>query len=384
LGEIKTGIISRQTFWGYIIIILSGIQYSFLYTNIEIPAYGILDKIFFMIYFFVFALFLLENRYTYSIFKKIVLLFLCSLLLGSYSFTQLIIFAIICAHLSYKNIFRTLGIIRFLAFLLVMLFALLNIFDIHQIEIYKAGQIVVGNGLGYSHPNRCAMVIAFLIILYIGWKNKQFRIVDGIFCVAISAVGYWLTKSRTLVVIVFFAIVFNLGIHSKLFVNFWKKTISTISLVVMPACAFFSCYMAIAIGTGGKFGRIADSLNVLFSLRFTHINRVFRYYPLTIFGGITNFSVIEDMFGYGTIDNGYIFLIYRFGIAGFLAFIILSTLAIIQLNKKKEYTYIIIYIITSIWAVSENILVNFAFNLVVVFWGELIVTQKRLLIKLRK
>lgn len=110
----------------------------------------------------------------------------------------------------------------------------------------------------------------------------------------------------------------------------------------------------------------------MFGSRFTHSARVFDLYPIPLWGGIVDFRLLQSNFGYAIVDNGYLCLLYDFGIVGFSLFIILYFLSMRILADKKEYVFLIAIIAVALWGITENILRSFAINFTVVFWAECI------------
>ena len=94
----------------------------------------------------------------------------------------------------------------------------------------------------------------------------------------------------------------------------------------------------------GQLQTVLFYINGLLSSRFTHIYRAFLNYPVTLFGGTSDFSKLQDIYSYSTIDNGYIRLLYSFGIIGFCLFILFTVISVKKLIAKKN-----IFILLSAW-----------------------------------
>ena len=88
-------------------------------------------------------------------------------------------------------------------------------------------------------------------------------------------------------------------------------------------------------------------------------------------GGIYDFSIMKNMFGYSVIDNGYIRFLYNYGVIGLALFCLLTIISIIMLVKRKKYVYAIVCIIGALEGLSENIYIMFGLNILFIFWSEL-------------
>ena len=87
---------------------------------------------------------------------------------------------------------------------------------------------------------------------------------------------------------------------------------------------------------------------------------------------MNDFSKLDTLYNYSTVDNGYIRLLYGFGIIGFVLFILFSTICIKSIADYEEYIYLITYIAIAVWGINENVLESFAFNFSIIFWREIL------------
>ena len=161
--------------------------------------------------------------------------------------------------------------------------------------------------------------------------------------------------------------------QSKYFKQITKKILKIMAIIIMPLCAAISIIIPrLMLIATGKVQIILYAINGLFSSRFTHVYRAFLNYPITLFGGVNDFSELETLYNYSTVDNGYIRLLYGFGIIGFVLFILFSTICIKSIVAQEEYIYLIAYIAIAVWGINENILESFAFNFSIIFWREIL------------
>jgi hypothetical protein len=157
------------------------------------------------------------------------------------------------------------------------------------------------------------------------------------------------------------------------------KIISRLGIAIIPCCVALSVGIPILLLTStGKVQTVVYFINNAFSRRFTHIEHAFLNYPVTLTGGVFDFSEMETAFGFAVIDNGYIRLLYSFGIIGLTLFCVISVFCIWKLTKKKEYIYVVICIISAIQGLLENIYIYIGFNMLIIFWCELTSDKSKL------
>lgn len=360
----------------YLFLIIVSIQYSFTNTQIEIKGVGsqvflLIESILFLIYFF-------QRKFKLKTAISILVLMIIAGLTyyntGASAFMIMIMAAILLEILDYSNVFFVIFITRMICFGIVVLLSIVGILNTYQRTITKAGKsIVSGYGLGFTHPNRLAYVILFLSLMFICYKNNQLKKRNLLLIICFNLVGYEITKSRTLLVIILGTILAIWLYQSKYLKKITKKILRCIAIIIIPLCAAISIIIPLLMLTAtGKLQTILYMINGLFSSRFTHAYRAFLNYPITFFGGTNDFSELETIYHYSTIDNGYVRLLYAFGIVGFSLFIIFSILCVKTLIEKEEYIYVIVYIAIALWGISENVLASFAFNISVIFWSEIL------------
>lgn len=319
---------------GYLFLLLISAVYSFTNTSLEIK--GILSTSIIIIESLFFLLFLyFVGRY--NIKKLLKIAFLLSiggihyLMARETVFLIMLMVAVIFTELEYRKAFKLLFFERLFFLILIVFFSLTGILSVQKTEVFKGGLGIntFGYGLGFNHPNQLAYNVGLLLLFYICYKRETLR-------------------QRHIIGMAF-------------------------SPWIMPICALAALGLPILMSTAtGRFKEILYALNGLIGSRFTHSARVFDSYPVPLWGGIVDFRLLQSNFGYAIVDNGYLCLLYDFGIVGFSLFIILYFLSMRKLANKKEYVFLIAIIAVALWGITENILRSFAINFTVVFWAECI------------
>lgn len=367
-------IITKQNLIGYILLIFSCILSGLEYTDFEVLGSSI--RVVVLLYLVMILFYLFIGKYNkkalFLISSFLIISLITYLVSNSSKFLTMLVVAIVFSGLDYKKAFKLVLIIRTFILIMIMSFAQIGILDRYERTILKSKTYQTGFGMGYTHPNRLAFVFLFLILTYICYKNTEFKKKDFVLITVIFVIGYYFTKTRTLVlcflVIALFLVAYNVVFFKKI----TSKIVGVLGIVVIPMCTFISLVVPKLLGKSGNIGTYMTALDKIANFRFANIRNLFETYPITLFGGVNEFVLLQSRYNYSTIDNGYIRLLFNFGIIGFMCFLILSILTIVFLVKKEQYNYVAVCIVIAIWGVSENILTSIAFNLIAVFWNELI------------
>ena len=360
----------------YLFLIIVSIQCSLVNTQIEIS--GIESQIFLLIECALFVLYFFMRKFKLKIALVILgLIFIAGLTYystGASAFMIMLMIAILLETIEYSNVFFVIFISRLIMLVIVVMLSVLGILDTYQRTITKAGTVITsGYGLGFTHPNRLAYVFLFLSLIFICYKNQRLKKINVLCMLCLNLIGYKITKSRTLLVSILGVTFIICMYQSKYFKQITKKILKIMAIIIMPLCAAISIIIPrLMLIATGKVQIILYAINGLFSSRFTHVYRAFLNYPITLFGGVNDFSELETLYNYSTVDNGYIRLLYGFGIIGFVLFILFSTICIKSIVAQEEYIYLIAYIAIAVWGINENILESFAFNFSIIFWREIL------------
>ena len=371
---------------GYLYLLLISAVYSFTNTSLEIK--GIISTCVILVESLIFLSFLYYVR-KYNLKKFWKILFLLSIGCIHYLMTKETVFlvmlmvTVIFTELDYKKAFRLLFYERLFFLILIIFLSLAGVISVHRTAVFKGGTTIdtFGYGLGFNHPNQLAYNVGLLLLLYICYKGENIKQRHLIGVTLASIVCYTITKTRT-ILIISAVLIFMLGVCYIKVQN--KKTIGNraffvwkFSMWIMPICALIALGLPLLMSTAtGQFKVILYAFNGLIGSRFTHSARVFDLYSVPLWGGIVDFGLLQSYFGYSVVDNGYLCLLYDFGIIGFLLFIIMYFLSMRRLIDKKQYNFLITIIAISLWGITENVLRSFAINFTVAFWAECIIKDE--------
>lgn len=367
-------------FIAYIYLILVSVNYGFINTDFEIR--GAFSTVLTMGEIILFVVWLFSQRFSAKWLAGIAALGAISI--STYIATSetvfliMILTGVIFSKLDYVNGLKVVFVSRIFDFVVILFCVAFGVLDVNKESVMK-GQlgdsftVVSGYGLGYHHPNQLASTVLLLILLYMCIKRGQLKLSELFAVIVVVFATVEITRNRTITVLIPLEVVLLLLLNSTQFKNKTQLLFDAVGKWVMPVCALLSIVPALLMNTvTGRAQVILYNINGLMGSRYTHSARVFENYPVPLFGGILDFDELEDLYKYSTVDNGYVRLLYNFGIVGFAVFLLLYWMAISNMIKHKEYIFLSFIFIVSIWGLSESILRSFAFNFTVVFWAEIL------------
>lgn len=367
----------------YAICLLMTIIMETAFVNTPLQTYNLfLNRIIFFLEIIIFIIFLTLEKYT----KKSILfllglclIFLCSyFVLNSSILFKMFMIAMAVAKIGTGKSFEL--VFKFKTFFLLVIIGLsvLGIIPNSYVQIEKGIGTTYGYGLGFTHPNRLASAICFTILCYICWKNEKLKFKNVLTIGFITLISFYITKSRTLLYCISIFVMFYVFLKTNLTKKYIKKFLENIGIISVPLSIAISVVLPVLLLTStGTIQRIVFDINRLFSRRFTHIEHIFLTYPVSLTGGLFDTNSMEELFGYSVVDNGYINFLYQYGIIGLALFATISVVSFIKIKKKKEYIWMIIFIIVAIEGLLENIYINIGLNLLVLFWGEVMNTKRK-------
>lgn len=367
---------SNKKIFAYCFLTVVSLQYAFINTGWEIS--GLISTLFTGGAVALFLVWMFLQKYSIKSFTVRITFLLIAVLTyiatGETVFLIMLMTAMIFTSVDYKKAFRYLLNIRVLLLLVVIFASLVGIMNINAISIVKGGttSAVVGYGLGYNHPNQLGCTVCVLLLMYACYKNEKIKYRNIALIGVIELIAYIVTKNRTgafiSALLVIALLLYKNKVASKRIINILEKS----GKWIMPLCALLALGLPLMMASvSGRAKVVLYAINGIIGSRFTHSARVFENYSVPLFGGVIDFDKLQTLYQYSIVDNGYLRLIYNFGIVGFAVFMVLYFLTVRKLIRKKEYIYIIAIILMSLMGITENVLRSFALNFTVAFWCEL-------------
>lgn len=342
----------------------------------------IVNRIIFFIEVILFAAFLSTEKYSKRILfflRVVTVLFFCSyFILNTSLLFRMFMMAMVVAKIGTTESFKIMFKFKTCIILLIIGLSLVGIIPNEYIVVEKGIGTTYGYGLGYTHPNRLASAICCAILCYIGWKKENCKNIDVVIICIVTGLSFYITKSRTLLYCISIYIICYILFKIRFTKKIIKKSVFLVGLISVPLCISSSIIIPrLLLSSSGIVQKIVYAINLVFSRRFTHIEHMFLAYSIPLIGGVFDTQLMNEMFAYSVVDNGYIRFLYEYGIIGLAFFGITSILSFIKLKKKKQYIWATIFIIVAIEGLLENIYVDIGLNLLVIFWGELIENKRK-------
>ncbi|ALJ23174.1 hypothetical protein AO203_04250 [Lactobacillus gallinarum] len=287
----------------------------------------------------------------------------------------LLMFAGIIMHcINYKDALITIFITRLFILFWIILLSLFNVIPINEMSVSKGvSGSAVGYGLGFIHPNDLAQAIFILCIIYLCIRRNKIDIKDKILFFLVTVINYSITKSRTIFIISIF-ILFMLIINNF---NLGNKMLIYSAIPIYIVAVLISLVIPYLYNEStGILRNIAFIANGILSGRFSNASMLFQNFPVTLFGKIVNTDILQSIYGYDVIDNGYVFLLFNYGIIGSLTILILYFYVIKKLIKRKEIVYLIMVLAFLLLGTMENVIRSVAVNFTMIFWYEFIRDSK--------
>lgn len=373
--------ILKQEFLSYLILISISILGGLENTDFELAHNHIL--VFAGVELVLFSILITMRRYKKKKLLSIVTIVLLSLLIYFKStmpnFFFLMILAIVFSTIDYRKGIKTILICRTVMLVAINCLSIIGVLDLYEKTLYKITKTVIGYGLGYTHPNRLSFVILYLTLLFFCVKNNKIKRKDYIFMICFTIISFLVTGSRTALYCMILLFALLIIVRSKVASKTILFLFKAISLSVIPVCSFISIIIPMMFRQlGGSVGTFITELDYLMNHRIALASNAFQTFNVTLFGGnIYNEMELRELYGYATVDNGYVRFLFRFGYFGFSILILFGVITIYYLLEKKEYNYVIACIIVAVWGVSENILISYSFNMIAIFWSEIIRERQR-------
>lgn len=373
--------VRKSTFPAICLLIMVIMETAFSNTLLQVHSLSI-NRIVFLFELIVFFIFLILNKYEekgliYVI--SLVLFFLCSyLVLKSTFLFKIFMVAMAVNKIGTSKSFEIIFKLKLFMLLFVIMLSIVGIIPNSLVQVEKGVGTVYGYCLGFTHPNRLASAICYLILSYVCWKNKKIKIEHILIIDAMTLLAFYITKSRTLfycILLLNLFYIFRKIEFTRKITTFFLKIAAIISIPLNILISVLVPYLLTS--STGILQKIVYDINLLFSRRFTHIEHMFITYPVTLTGGQFDVELMNERFGYSVIDNGYIRFLYYFGIIGLAIFCILSVISVSKIIKNKEYMWATVFVIAAIEGLLENIYIDFGLNILVIFFAQAISIRRK-------
>ena len=215
----------------------------------------------------------------------------------------------------------------------------------------RAGTKVARYSLGFQYPTNLAQMVMFSSILYIYMEGIKIKWKDIFTIYLINILIYAITDSRTefivLVITLIFTVLFkylNYKNKNELIQGIKEKysLFFTNTFVIYPFCSFILVMQY-------SLGEMGEKINSILS------NRLKQTYDNVIIYGLKPFGEKIEFLGLGLkqkleygkyksnfVDNEYLQIMFSYGYIFAICFVIILTLLLIMLYKKRKYREIML------------------------------------------
>ena len=271
---------------------------------------------------------------------RVVIILLCADLLvlmksGALIFILISLFAFFANKLEDKDILKVAYYTLLFFTLFVFIFSIVGIYND---EITKRWvDSAARHSLGFYHSNVLPLIYSYLVgygLLTGIFKKKHYIIL-----LTIDLVIYYFCGSRNSLLTTFLLVLGKWFIDSVIETGKFKKIINRIvgfgAKLIVPLLTVFSIFIPLMLDEVTAF----RTLDYMFSYRFTYIASMIQNWGISLIPKMTNKTYFGNEI---VIDNGYAFLIIRYGV---LMIIFLSILIYCVAKKYKNNTFVLFFII---------------------------------------
>lgn len=196
--------------------------------------------------------------------------------------------------------------------------------------------VATRHSFGFYHSDVLPVICVYLMIYYLWMKNKHAKTLVMIGWAVISLVLYYFCGSRnafyaTSIVIVMFLIFKYIRIK-KCFISIFEK----ISYFWVALFSAFSLTVTLLLSTGS----IYDTIDTFFSGRFRVSGYKIMVTGLHFINVMSNDAYFNDKL---IIDNGYMYIILRYGLVAIIFYLFINYLLVKKANKNP---FLLICVVT--------------------------------------
>ncbi len=236
----------------------------------------------------------------------------------------------------------------------------------------------IRSAMGFSHPNTFGYLILLTYFEYIYiHKDKFSKKMLFVILPAIILINYFCDSRTSMIILILLSLFVLFRTHTleKLFEQRFIKTFITHSFIILTLLTFFCVYLY------NSDNEIGLKINELLSGRIYWISNLMDQYGINLFGH--NIRLIGQkqaaLEGISPVylDNGYFYILLKYGLCLFLVFALAYKKVIKYFYKNKDYVIILILFLLSIYCLMENIIFNVSFNAFLLVFSVLIFRSKK-------
>lgn len=298
---------------------------------------------------------------------------LVTVICGQFALFATVIMIVMSKGLDVKKMASKMYAIQFTIVATKFVLSVTGVIPNNIIGSIRGGKQIYRQSLGYSHPNLASLQYLMIVLLYFYSHLEKIKMIDYVLYGIVVAVIGEMTGSRTFMLL---SILYMAAVY---YVRYVKRTQNTkfikfVAKIFISFPMIFFLFSVVPVPFYNNGASWAYQLNEALSGRIQLAARYFRTYSLNLFGQqVANYSGSED---YMRLDNGYLNILFRFGIIAMAVFVIGCTALIIHLRKQERWIEILIMAIFLMYGVSETYIYNIYINFTLLYFSEFIFDSK--------
>lgn len=244
---------------------------------------------------------------------------------------------------------------------LIILLCFMGVLPDHTTSALYRG-VKTRYSLGFSLPNRLGFRIFQLFSCHFYLRRKDFRFRDWIYGIAailfIYLVPNFLTSCYCIGLLLALALVDRMmEKYGVRMLSFYRNALIFIALLSNGMSLFLTW-------NGAKHG-IWAYVDGWISYRFSFCHEALLKYGISLFG--KNIAGSSDML----LDNGYVTILLRFGVAVYL-FISISLLIQLVYSKKRDSALFLLLVVLAVDGISQEIIFRASYNVFLLALGDIL------------
>lgn len=319
-----------------------------------------------------FLLKLFSTKYTKREFLIIIVLIIYAIIsaIVSKNILFLINISIVLSlkNINIKKLIRLLFVYRLVGFLLVIILCKLGVFPNRELYLFEGNinTYIVRQSLGFYHPNLLGLYSFVLITMFLYGFFHKLKIYHFIIMIVVTLFIYFICYSRTALICSLLVIVLSFLVkYVKKLGNFFLNELTiTFPLTIILLFVLLSIFY-------NTDSEICNKINSIFSGRLFLSYSYFKESGISLFGSLVdNISYIGGKIV--VVDSGYLFLLFNFGLIGFLVTIVsifLCNYYFLKNNMKLEF---VIFAVFLFYCLTEKTMLLLLLNFPMLYLSNVI------------
>lgn len=222
-----------------------------------------------------------------------------------------------------------------------------------------------GVTLGYTHANTFSATVAMLLLLYAAKNADRLSILRLGLILVVALVNYVITRSRISFLVSMFLVFFAACTKNRQLAKLLFRVGKWVLLCVL---IFNITFVLLRVFADNE---LLSNIDIkVFNGRMGFSAMYLQTYPVTLFGGELDESLIAAKSWYYALDNGYTIILLFYGIVGFIAFLLTYQKIILELIQKQQRILLIIALCFTVWMMFEGITLTASGNFLFLLLGK--------------